>query len=516
MRRQESGNSDPSDGRKAIQVLTLNTIAFTINFACWMLYGVLITFFIKNRLYEFDRSAAGWLIGIPVLTGSLLRLPVGVLTDIYGGRTVFSAVMVTAAVPMFLLSFADSFWAFFFAGLGFGLCGASFAVGIAYTSVWFSKERQGLALGIFGAGNAGAALTTLFAPVLLTAFTRNGNLEGWRTLPRVYAGLLLGMTIVFWFLTFERKVAGGEGKSMAERLEPLTDIRVWRFGLYYFLVFGGFVALAQWLVPYYVNVYTVSIATAGLLTSIFSLPSGVIRALGGWMSDRWGARAVMYWVLSICLVASMLLWPPVMSVTSPGEGITALRDGTVTEINETTHIIVIDNDTEYPYDGRDAASTDGSVEDAARILPVVESWQEPAVALNQEVTRGELVARGVSQIHFQAHIVVFTSLVFVVGIAMGIGKAAVYKHIPEYFPGDVGVVGGIVGVLGGLGGFICPVVFGYLLEWTGLWTMTWVFFAVLSTICLIWMHVVIRSMMKRKVPHLIRDIEDLNGSMAAR
>jgi NNP family nitrate/nitrite transporter-like MFS transporter len=111
---------------------------------------------------------------------------------------------------------------------------------------------------------------------------------------------------------------------------------------------------------------------------------------------------------------------------------------------------------------------------------------------------------------------VFTSLVFVVGIAMGIGKAAVYKHIPEYFPGDVGVVGGIVGVLGGLGGFICPVVFGYLLEWTGLWTMTWVFFAVLSTICLIWMHVVIRSMMKRKVPHLIRDIEDLNGSMAAR
>ena len=185
-------------------------------------------------------------------------------------------------------------------------------------------------------------------------------------------------------------------------------------------------------------------------------------------------------------------------------------------INETTHIIVIDNDTEYPYDGRDAASTDGSVKDAARILPVVESWQEPAVALNQEVTRGELVARGVSQIHFQAHIVVFTSLVFVVGIAMGIGKAAVYKHIPEYFPGDVGVVGGIVGVLGGLGGFICPVVFGYLLEWTGLWTMTWVFFAVLSTICLIWMHVVIRSMMKKKVPHLIRDIEDLNGSMAAR
>jgi NNP family nitrate/nitrite transporter-like MFS transporter len=514
MRSQESGTSDPRDGRKAIQVLTLNTIAFTVNFACWMLYGVLITFFIKNRLYDFDRAAVGWLIGIPVLTGSVLRLPVGLLTDIYGGRKVYSAVMVLAAIPMFLLSFADGFWAFFVAGLGFGLCGTSFAVGIAYTSVWFRRERQGLALGIFGAGNAGAALTTLIAPALLTVFTSDGDLEGWRTLPRVYAGLLLGMTIVFWLLTFERKLVGGEGKSMAERLEPLKNIRVWRFGLYYFLVFGGFVALAQWLVPYYVNVYTVSIATAGLLTSIFSLPSGLIRALGGWMSDRWGARPVMYWVLGTCLVASVLLWPPVMSVASPGEGITALRDGTVTEINETTHIIVVDNDTEYPYDGRDPVSANRPMEDGAHILPVLESWQEPAVELNQRVTRGELVVRGVSQIHFQAHIVVFTFLVFVVGIAMGIGKAAVYKHIPEHFPDDIGVVGGIVGVLGGLGGFVCPVIFGYLLEWTGLWTMTWVFFAMLSAACLVWMHLVIRGIMKRKVPHLMRDIEE-SDSLAA-
>jgi NNP family nitrate/nitrite transporter-like MFS transporter len=178
-----------------------------------------------------------------------------------------------------------------------------------------------------------------------------------------------------------------------------------------------------------------------------------------------------------------------------------LRDGTVTEINETTHIIVIDNDTEYPYDGRDPAPANAPMGDGAHILPVLESWQEPAVELNQTVTRGELVVRGVSQIRFQAHIVVFTFLVFVVGI-------------PEYFPGDVGVVGGIVGVLGGLGGFVCPVIFGYLLEWTGLWTMTWVFFAVLSATCLVWMHLVIRNMMKRKVPHLMREIEESDGLTA--
>ena len=90
---------------------------------------------------------------------------------------------------------------------------------------------------------------------------------------------------------------------------------------------------------------------------------------------------------------------------------------------------------------------------------------------------------------------------------MGIGKAAVYKFIPEYYPNDVGVVGGIVGVVGGLGGFVCPVIFGYLLETTGLWTMTWMFFFVLSLICLIWLYLVARRMIKEKAPDLLTNLE---------
>jgi len=493
---------------RSIRMLSLNTIAFTINFACWMIYGVLITFLMVNRLYDWDRAQIGWLIGVPVLTGAIFRLPVGVLTDMYGGRKVFTMVMLIAAVPMYLVSMADSFWGFFFAGLGFGLTGSTFAAGIAYTSVWFEKKRQGFALGILGAGNAGAAFTVIFAPIVLDYLTNDGaNLEAWRTLPQLYAAMLVVTAVIFWLFTLERKVKEEAGTTIRQRLEPLKEIQVWRFGFYYFLVFGGFVALAQWLVPYYVNVYTVSIATAGLLTAVFSFPSGVIRALGGWMSDRWGARKVMYWLLIICFASSLLLLPPKMDVTSPGEGVMAMRGGIVTEIDEVNNTITIDNDTVYNYDGIDADDESAGSDDWD-LLPVVTSWQEPIVVEGQNVERKQLLAEGVSHISFEANIGVFTIFVFVIGIMMGIGKAAVYKFIPEYYPEDVGVVGGIVGVIGGLGGFVCPVIFGYLLEWTGLWTVTWAFFAILSAACLIWMHIVIKRMIHRRAPDISRLIEE--------
>jgi len=117
------------------------------------------------------------------------------------------------------------------------------------------------------------------------------------------------------------------------------------------------------------------------------------------------------------------------------------------------------------------------------------------------------LARGVTRIFFQANVWIFTFLSFLLGAVMGVGKAAVYKHIPDYFPNEVGVVGGIVGVLGGLGGFICPVIFGYLLEKTGLWTSCWIFFFVLVAICLTWMHLVVRAMLRQQAPELARHFE---------
>jgi NNP family nitrate/nitrite transporter-like MFS transporter len=125
----------------------------------------------------------------------------------------------------------------------------------------------------------------------------------------------------------------------------------------------------------------------------------------------------------------------------------------------------------------------------------------------EDVARRKLLARGVTHIYFQANIWIFTGLAFIVGILMGIGKAAVYKHIPTYFPKDVGVVGGIVGVLGGLGGFVSPIIFGYLLRGTGIWTTCWMYFFLIAVACLVWMHFVVRRMMAEKAPHLAEQIE---------
>ncbi|MCK6685017.1 MAG: MFS transporter, partial [Thermoanaerobaculia bacterium] len=268
------------------------------------------------------------------------------------------------------------------------------------------------------------------------------------------------------------------------------------------LVFGGFVALASWLIPYYVNAYSTTVAMAGLLTSIFSLPSGVIRALGGWLSDHFGARSVMYWILSGTALCCLLLVVPRMDIFSPGEGIMAKAPGVVESVGGD----------EIRAGGR-VYSLRRKPEEAVRdrevlVWPAFASWHEPAVVPGDRVVKKQLLARGVTHIYFQANIWIFTFLVFVVGILMGIGKAAVYKYIPEYFPKEVGVVGGIVGVLGGLGGFFCPILFGYLLEATGLWTTCWMFFFVLAAGCLVWLHLVVRKMMAEKVPHLVQKLED--------
>jgi len=471
------------------KMLFFNTFAFTACFAVWMLNGVLVTYLASNQVYDWGPVEIGWLMGIPVLTGAIFRLPAGILTDKFGGKPIYTALLFICAVPMYLLSNADSFWFFAACSFGFGLAGASFSIGIAFTSVWYPREKQGMALGIFGAGNAGAALTTLFAPTMLNYLTNDGvNIEGWRQLPIMYAGLLVVMGIIFMLFTTNKKPAT-HNKPVREMLKPLKNIRVWRFGLYYFLVFGCFVAFSQWLVPYFVNVYYMSLVTAGILAALFSFPSGVIRALGGWMSDKWGARKVMYWVLASSVIISMSLSVPKMEVFSTGQGIMATESGTVTAVSKSEIII---GDKVYPL----KIKTHGFEDLDAQMLvfPTKESWQESVVEVGQKITKKQLLAKGVTRIYFQANVWIFAVMVILMGSIWGVGKAAVYKHIPDYFPEEVGVVGGMVGVLGGLGGFVCPIIFGYLLEWTGLWTSAWMFMFVVSFICLAWMH---RTIMKQ-------------------
>jgi len=506
-------NHDPSpiDRGRAWWTLGASTFAFVVCFAAWMMNGVLITFLVDNGVHSWSPSAIGWLIGIPVLTGSVFRLPLGIATDKWGGRIVFGLLLLLSAIPMYFVSLCNDYWEFVVASLGFGLAGTSFAVGIAYTSVWFPQHQQGTALGIFGAGNAGAALTSFGAPHVLNWLTNDGqDIEGWRDLPKIYAAMLATTGIVFLLTTTKRLPPGSASKSLRQRLAPLKNMRVWRFGLYYFFVFGGFVALAQWLVPYYVNAYATSVALAGALAACNSLPSGVIRAIGGWLSDRFGARSVMYWVLGLSLLCCILLIVPQMDIHSPGSGVMASAAGKVIAVSPEEIVLESKLGKQIPYPLRVLRGE--LVSEAERVqgllvLPRATSWQEPVVSVGQEVKKKQLLARGITRIFFQANIWVFTALSMVLGAVMGIGKAAVYKHIPDYFPNDVGVVGGIVGVLGGLGGFVCPVIFGYLLQATGLWTSCWMFFAVLVACCLVWMHWVIQQMMHAEAPKLQRRIE---------
>ena len=497
---------------KSHKILMLNTLAFTVCFAAWMFNGVLVTFLVDNQVFDWGPVQVGWLFGIPVLTGSLFRLPAGMLTDKFGGKPVFGTLLILCAIPMYLLSRADDFTSFALCSFGFGMTGVSFSIGIAFTSVWYPRERQGTALGIFGAGNAGAALTTLLAPTMLNRLTDHGaRLEGWRDLPVYYAAILLATGVLFLIFSENRKPASS-GKTFVQMLTPLKHVRVWRFGLYYFLVFGCFVAFSQWLVPYFVNVYYLPLVTAGLFASMFSLPSGVIRALGGWMSDRFGGRQIMYWVLGASTVISLMLIVPKMEIYSPGRGVMAKRSGVVQKVTDGAVVVKevkvsseVLGDRSYALKPKPEALQ--SFDSGLLVLPGKQTWQEPVVKEGQSVKKKELLAKGVTRIFFQANVWIFAVLVLVLGTIWGIGKAAVYKLIPDYFPDEVGVVGGMVGVLGGLGGFVCPIVFGYLLEWTGLWTSCWIFMLALSVACLISLHYVVQKMMKDKHPEDMRAFE---------
>ncbi|HNJ59462.1 MAG TPA: MFS transporter, partial [Chitinophagaceae bacterium] len=296
-----------STPRASYAALVLSTFAFIVCFSAWMINGVLVTYLVDQRVFNWSPIQIGWLMGVPVLVGSVFRLPVGILTDKFGGRWVMTFILILCAIPMYFLSYANNYSTFLLLSFCFGLGGTSFAAGVAYTSLWFSKEKQGTALGIFGAGNIGAAFTTIFAPSLLKKITNNGaDIENWRALPQLYAALLVITAIVFFI--FAKNKISPVSKSMVQRLMPLKEVRVWRFGLYYFFVFGAFVALSQWLIPYYVNVYSLSIVSAGFMAAAFSLPAGLFRAAGGWLSDKVGARMLLIWTLSVCLICMIFLF----------------------------------------------------------------------------------------------------------------------------------------------------------------------------------------------------------------
>ena len=303
----EIDDMDPERAQSQGRALWMSTLAFTVCFAVWTIFSI-IGVKIKQEL-GLSETEFGLLIGPPILTGSLSRIVLGIWTDRYGGRLVFTLTMLATSVATVLLAFAHTYPQMIAAALGVGLAGGSFAVGVAYVSRFYPQERQGTALGIFGVGNVGAAVTKFAAPFVLLAW-------GWQAVALLWAAVLVVMAAAFYLttvddpVTAERRRTGAPPKPFLLELSALRDIRVWRFAFYYFFVFGAFVALALWLPRYLIGVYGFDIATAGIIGALYSIPASIFRAYGGVLSDRIGARTVMYWSLGVSAAATLVLSLP--------------------------------------------------------------------------------------------------------------------------------------------------------------------------------------------------------------
>lgn len=397
-----------SEKFKQWSVVTASTTSFTVCFMVWMMFAV-IGIPIKQSL-GLNETQFGILVAMPVLTGSLIRLPLGMWTDRFGGRIVFLVLMLSTVFPIWLISRATEFWQFLVTGLFVGVAGGSFTVGIAYCARWFPRNRQGLAMGIFGVGNTGAAVTKLVAPTIVVAY-------GWEMVPQVYAVLMLITAVLFWCFTYTdaEHSTGASHVTVKEQLMTLKDPAVWRYSQYYSIVFGGYVGLSLWMTKYYISEYGFDLKTAALLAAGFSIPGGLLRAIGGWFSDKYGAHSVTWWVLWVGLVCLFFLSYP--------------------QSDFTIHTV-----------------------------------------------------SGPKTFHIGLNATLFTIIMFTMGMSFAIGKASVFKYISDDYPHNIGVVSGIVGLAGGMGGFILPILFGALVDLTGLRSSAFMLMFGIVWVSLMWMY----------------------------
>lgn len=396
-----------SRNSQALAVLMVSTLAFTVCFMVWMMFGV-IGIPIRKTL-GLSATEFGLLTAMPILTGSLVRVPLGIWTDKYGGRVVMTLLMACTVPAIWLMSYATAYWHFLLIGLFVGLAGGSFSVGTPYVARWFPRNRQGFAMGVYGAGNSGAAVNKFIAPALVVAF-------GWTMVPQVYAAVMLGAVVLFWaFSASDPAHRVPSNVRFSDQLRALKDPKVIKYCQYYSIVFGGYVALSLWMVQYYIGEFGLDIRTAALLAACFSLPGGVLRAVGGWLSDRYGAHSVTWWVMWVSWICLFLLSYP-------------QTDFTVTTVG------------------------------------------------------------GPRSFHLGLNVYAFTGLMFLLGIAFAFGKASVFKYIADDYPSNIGTVSGIVGLAGGLGGFVLPIMFGALMDFTGIRSSAFMLMYGVVWVSLIWMY----------------------------
>lgn len=392
---------------KRTMVLGMSTLAFATSFAVWVLFSIIG----KPIQQELTLSNAefGILIAAPILTGSLARPFLGALGDRFGGRRIFFLLMIGTLPPLCLVGLATEFWHFIVLGFWIGFIGASFAVGIGYVAKWYPPERQGFAMGVFGAGNVGTAITQFAAPILITAV-------GWRTAPLWYAVAFAVVAVAFLAFTYADE-SHRVKTSFRTQFSVLKDPKVWRYFQYYSLTFGGFVGLALWMPSYYMTTYGFTLAQAGILVALsFALPGSLIRAYGGRLADKYGAYKVTRSVTWVAWFALFLMAYP-----------------------DFDFVIGKDHGGMWAFEYR---------------MP----WWG------------------------------FTTLLTILGFALGIGNAAVFKCAANNFPHNAGAVFGSIGLGGGVGGFLLPIIFGALYDFFDFPTICFWFLWGVASVSLAWLY----------------------------
>jgi NNP family nitrate/nitrite transporter-like MFS transporter len=363
--------------------LTLGTGAFALCFAVFGSLSAMMPILSRQmHLCSVEKSVA---VALPVLLGSLGRIPLGMLTDRFGGRSVFGAVMALSLIPAFLMGGVQDYAHLLIYGFFIGIGLASFSVGVGFVSGWYSAEKQGFALGVYGAGNIGQSMAAFGAPMLAAVCGFRWGFWAF--------GILLAIWLVVFIVAARNAPRRNAVKNFAETVRPLKDRRSWVLSLYYFLTFGGFVAMAIYLPIFLTEMFHLTPQDAGLRTAGFVVLATAMRPVGGMLADRVGGGALLKWVFPVAGVMAIFLACPLMATFTLG-------------------------------------------------------------------------ALGMAA-------------------AIGLGNGAVFKLVPEYFPGSVGSVTGLVGAAGGLGGFFPPLVLGFVKQQTGTFVPGFFMLSAFCLVCLI-------------------------------
>ncbi|KRE39694.1 MFS transporter [Paenibacillus sp. Soil724D2] len=252
-----------------------------------------------QELFHLSTIQKSVLIATPVLLGSILRIPMGIYTDRFGGKRVFASTMLFLVIPLLLAGWVHSYWLLLLCALFIGMAGTTFAISLTYVSRWFPPERQGLVLGLAGLGNLGGAAASYALPFVFNSY-------GLEWVFWSLAIMIVIVTALFWIGTKDLP-APAKVKTFKQSMVVLKEPSTWYLSTFYFLTFGGFVAFSVYLPTFLKDLFQLSATEAGVKTAGFVVIATLIRPLGGYLADRIGSRRVLVVVFAGIIITSLAM-----------------------------------------------------------------------------------------------------------------------------------------------------------------------------------------------------------------